>query len=231
MQLSKQANERLWDALIKEALIQDCYNELAELEKTVRPHSFSERFEKNIAKMKRKVFGKERLKATGVIIRNTAAVVMIVIGLTFGVLLTQPEVYAAVENVIKSVFDKFDRYDFSGSDVTVETFNSEMRFRYIPDGYYLSMGNYSPVYVQLIYTNDNDEITFEYAIANGTVFSVDNEHKTHKTLYYGDIEYHYYESYDEDFTNTLIWNNKGYAFEIYAHLPQEELVKIAENIE
>ncbi|MCH5194579.1 MAG: DUF4367 domain-containing protein, partial [Oscillospiraceae bacterium] len=202
MQLSKQANERLWDALIKEALIQDCYNELAELEKTVKPHTFSERFEKNIAKMKRKVFGKERLKAAGVIIRNVAAVVMIVIGLTFGVLLTQPEVYAAVENVIKSVFDNHDEYEFSGSDLTLETFNSEMRFRYIPDGYYLSTGNYSPAYVKLIYTNEHEEIILEYAIAKGLSFSLDNEHNSYETLYINNIEYHYYESFDDDFYNS-----------------------------
>ena len=231
MTLSKQATERLWDALIKEALIQDCYNELAELEKTVKPHTFSERFEKNIAKMKRKVFGKERLKATGAIIRNTAAVVMIVIGLTFGVLLTQPEVYAAVENVIKSVFDGHDDYWITGSNVTVETFNSKMRFGYVPDGYYLCSGTYSPVYVQLIYTNDNDEITFEYAIAKGLSLSLDNEHNSYETLYHNNIEYHYYESHDDDFFNSLIWNDSGYAYSIYAHLPKEEIIKIAENIE
>lgn len=123
MQLSKQANERLWDALIKEALIQDCYNELAELEKTVRPHTFSERFEKNIAKMKRKVFGKERLKSAGVIIRNTAAVVIIVIGLTFGVLLNQPEVYAAVENVIEHQLTEFFFAKLDFATILVTLFN------------------------------------------------------------------------------------------------------------
>lgn len=100
MMLSEQANERLWDALLKEILIQNCCDELAELEKSVKPHTFSKRFEKNITKMKRRVFGKGRLKAAGVVLRNTAAVVTIVIGLTFGVLLNQPEVSAAVEHVI-----------------------------------------------------------------------------------------------------------------------------------
>ena len=107
MKLSEQANERLWDALIKEILIQNCCDELAELEKSVRPHTFSKRFERNISKMKLKVFGKERLKVTGVILRNIAAVILIVVGLTSGALLNQPEVSAAVENVIEHQIRNF----------------------------------------------------------------------------------------------------------------------------
>ena len=107
MMLSEQANERLWDALLKEILIQNCCDELAELEKSVKPHTFSERFEKNISKMKRRVFGKKRLKAAGAVLKNIAAIVMIVIGLTFGVLLNQPEVSAAVENVIEHQVTEF----------------------------------------------------------------------------------------------------------------------------
>ena len=230
---NQQTNEKIFDLLIADALADVWDMELAKYADSgqMEKHKFSDEFERNIRKIRNSIGRKERMKNAGRFSLKFFVTIATIMGIAFGGLLTQPTVFAAVENVIRSVFDKFDRYDFSGSDVTVETFNSEMRFRYIPDGYYLSMGNYSPVYVQLIYTNDNDEITFEYAIANGTVFSVDNEHKTHEALYYGDIEYHYYESYDKDFTNTLIWNNKGYAFEIYAHLPQEELVKIAENIE
>ena len=107
MMLSEQANERLWDALLKEILIQNCCDELAELEKSVKPHTFSGRFERNISKMKRRIFGKKRLKAAGVVLKNTAAAVMIVIGLTFGVLLNQPEVSAAVENVIEHQVTEF----------------------------------------------------------------------------------------------------------------------------
>ena len=41
MPLSKGANERLWDAVIKEALIESMRLELDEAEQNTEPHSFS----------------------------------------------------------------------------------------------------------------------------------------------------------------------------------------------
>lgn len=228
---NRSSNEKIFDLLIRDALIERVDKELSEIGEC-EPHAFSKEFERNVWKIRNSIGRKERMKNAGRFSLKFFVTIATIMGIAFGGLLTQPTVYAAVTNVIRSVFDKFDRYDFSGSELTLENFNSEMRFRYIPDGYYLCSGTYSPVYVQLIYTNDNDEITFEYSIAKGVSLSLDNEHNAYETLYHNNnnIEYHYYESLDDDFFNSLIWYDKGYAFSIYAHLRQDEIVKIAENI-
>lgn len=226
---NRSSNEKIFDLLIRDALIERVDKELSEIGEC-EPHAFSKEFERNVWKIRNSIGRKERMKNAGRFSLKFFVTIATIMGIAFGGLLTQPTVYAAVTNVIRSVFDKFDRYDFSGSEVTVENFNSEMRFRYIPDGYYLCSGTYSPVYVQLKYTNDTDEIIFEYFIADGLSVSIDNEHATYTTFFYNDIEYYYHESFDKNFENVIVWNDKGYVFSINAYLSQEELVKIAENI-
>ena len=229
-------NDEIFDLLLKEALIEKYSKDVRTAMENVKPHDFPPEFEKKIKKIARSIGRQERIQGVCKGLMKVLVIVAAVMGIAFGCLLTQRTVFAAVENVIKSVFDGHDDYWITGSNVTVETFNSKMRFGYVPDGYYLCSGTYSPVYVQLIYTNElytneHDEIMLEYFIADGLRTSVDNEHHTYKTIYHGDIEYHYYESFDDDFDNILIWQDKGYSFNILAHLPQEELVKIALNID
>jgi len=151
--------------------------------------------------------------------------------LLFGGLLTQPEVYAAVQNVFRSVFDKYDKYEYIGEEVTFDNFDDGIRLGYVPDGYCLSEGDYSPFDVTLFYKNETDKIIFEYGIANGLVSYYDNEHNSYEAFNLNGIEYQYYKSNDVDFDNKLIWYEDGYVFGIYAHLSKDELVKIAENIE
>lgn len=70
----------------------------------------------------------------------------------------------------------------------------------------------------------------DYGIANGTSSIYDNEHNSYSVFTINGTEYHYYESYDRDFFNTLVWTKNGYIFSIFAHLSEDELVKIAENV-
>ena len=70
----------------------------------------------------------------------------------------------------------------------------------------------------------------DYSIADGASSIYDNEHNLYVSFTIDGIEYYYYESLDNDFYDKLVWYKEGYAFSIFAHLPKEELVKIAENI-
>lgn len=231
MRLSEEANERLWDALITEALIQDSNNELAELRKNTDPCIFSERFEKNIAKIERQIFGRKSFIEVATIFRNIAAAIMIVIGLSFVVLLTQPEVYAAVENVIRSIFSDRDKYTYQGETKGI-TFNNNIRLGYIPDGYEIRMAFYSTYDMYLTYESTNGEtMEFDYGLAENSSITIDNERHKYYELKYGDVTYYFYEAIDpEADSNILLWYLDGYVFSIDAQLNKNELVKIAENI-
>ncbi|MDE6746391.1 MAG: DUF4367 domain-containing protein [Oscillospiraceae bacterium] len=225
---------KVFDLVLTEALKEYMDIELQEVDELVAkepPHEFSLEFEKKMRKTINSVGRKDRIKkyARGCVkmVLSLAAV----FGIFFGVLLTQPSVFAAVQNVFRSVFDTHDRYEFVSDELTIENFDNSFRLGYVPDGYYLSEGYYSPVAVTLVYTNKLNEITFEYRIAEGSVSSYDNEHNSYMSFYSNGIEYHYYESNDSDFDDKVIWYESGYEFGIYAHLSKDELIKIAENIE
>lgn len=101
----------------------------------------------------------------------------------------------------------------------------------MPDGYYLSGENYTLSYIMLTYTNETDDLIFEYGIANDLTAYYDNEHNSYYEFEHNGSEYYFYESNDSDFKNMIMWFEDGYSFSIVAHLSKEELVKIAENLD
>ncbi len=224
--------EQIFDIVLKEALRESMEREFKEIDEMVidEPHEFSPQFEKKMKKLINSIGRKDRIKKYKRIAVRTIVSVAAAFGLIFGGLLTQPEVFASVQNVFRSVFDTHDRYEYVGEELTTENFDNNIRLGYVPDGYYLSEGYYSPVAVTLVYTNKLNEITFEYGIAESSVSSYDNENNSYVSFYSNGIEYYYYESSDTDFDDKVIWYERGYKFGIYAHLSKDELVNIAENI-
>ena len=231
--ISSASKEKIFDIILADALKESMEREFAEVDKIAEgePHKFSLSFERKMRKLIRSIGRKERIKKCADICFKAVITVSAVFGVIFGGLLTQPDVYAAVKNVFRSVFDTHDRYEFVSDELTVENFDNNIRLGYVPDGYYLSEGFYTTINVSLCYKNETDDITFEYGIANFISTSYDNDHNSYSSFYNNDVEYHYYESSDDDFTNKLIWYADGYFFGIYAHLSEDELVKIAENLE
>lgn len=223
---------KIFDAVLAEALEECLDKELKKYEEIEldEPHEFSPQYKKKMRKIINSVGRKERVKKLKTIVVRTAVSLAAAFGLIFGVLLTQPEVYAAVQNVIRSIFDEYDKYEYVGKELTVENFDDSFRLGYVPEGYNLSLGNYSPAYIMLTYTNENDKILFIYGIADGLVANYDNEHNSFETFSSDGIEYYYYKSNDEDFFNTLLWYDNGYLFVVNAYLSKDELVKIAENV-
>ncbi len=224
--------EQIFDIVLKEALRESMEREFKEIDEMVidEPHEFSPQFEKKMKKLINSIGRKDRIKKYKRIAVRTIVSVAAAFGLIFGGLLTQPEVYAAVQNVFRSIFDKYDKYEYVGEELTIQNFDNNIRLGYVPDGYCLSKGDYSPIDVTLFYKNETDKIIFEYGIANFTTTSYDNEHSSYSSFILNDVEYHYYESNDNVFDNKLIWYKDGYEFGIYAHLSKAELVKIAENL-
>lgn len=224
---------KIFDLVLAEALEECLDKELKEFDeiKLDEPHEFSKEFEKKMRKIINSIGKKDRVKKYVSFGRKAIVTAAAVLGIIFGGLLTQPEVYASVQNVIRNVFDKYDKYEYVGESLTVDNFDDSFRLGYVPDGYSLSNGAYSPVYVVLTYTNENEIIEFSYGIADGLTASYDNEHNFFDTFTAGEIEYYYYNSNDENFYSSLVWYDGGYSFGLNAHLSKDELVKIAENIE
>ncbi len=153
-----------------------------------------------------------------------------VLSISFCILLTQPKVYAAVSDVIKTAISGgFDKYAFQGA---AEKFDSTIRLSYVPDGYKLRLAEYADSIAFLTYENyDEVRINFTYGLAENTSFSIDNERHECKEISKSGTVYHLYIAKEEDDWSSIIWQQNGYAFCIDAHFDADELVKIAENVE
>lgn len=225
--------EKIFDLVLADALMNSLDIEIKKLDddNEYDDHIFPTEFDRKNRKIANSLGRKDRIRKNAQICVKAVVTAAAIMGVIFGGLLTQPPVYAAVQNVIRTIFDKFDKYDYIGEELTIGNFNNNIRLGYVPDGYYLSSGDYSHAFVSLTYADEyENEIMFDYGIANGTSSIYDNEHNSYSTFTINSTEYYYYESYDKDFFNTLVWTKNGYVFSIFAHLSKDELVKIAENV-
>ena len=238
MNLSKNANSRLWDALLKELLIENMNMQVADLSGNDAPMP-SESFEKNISKIARSVGRKEAARNVAKLMKSGAIMIAAVLSISFCILLTQPKVYAAVSDVIKTAISGgFDKYTFSGDNAE---FDSTVRLGYVPQDYELRNAEFfGNAYASLMYVNiadeangkdDPDEINLEYGIAENSSFSIDNERHEYKEISKDGTVYHLYIAKEEGDWSSVIWQKNGYAFCIAAHFDSDELVKIAENVE
>ncbi len=225
--------EKIFDLILADALKESLKKDFERVDKLTEAetHEFSPEFERKVRKIINSVGRKENLKKIKHFAVKSIAPIAVIFSIISGSLLVQPEVFASVQNVFRSVFDKYDKYEYVGEELTFENFDNSFRLGYVPDGYYLSEGSYSRMSVRLTYKNEDKDIKFKYGIAESLSANYDNEHNSYDKFYSNGIEYHYYESNDSDFYSTLIWYDSGYDFSILAHLSKDELVKIAENLE
>lgn len=233
MRLSEQANERLWDSLLNEVLIEDCKNELAELEVTTEPHIFSSDFEKKIQKIRHSVGRKELAIGISVFVRKAAITAAAITGVLFIGFLTQPKVYAAVCDVVRTVFEDHDSYssNASNSNMDGKTFNNSIVPSYIPEGYKLRQAFYGDYNVDLIYENsDNMEMWYSYGTKDGTEISINNERIEYSEKIINGVTYYIYEVTIPNGSNSVIWSLDEYIFMIDSQISVDEIVKIAESV-
>ena len=227
--MNNELKEKIFDLVLKEALQESLVRELREIDEMVAnspPHEFSPQFEKRMKKLINSIGRKDRIKKYKRIAVRTVVSIAAAFGLIFGVLLTQPEVSAAVQNVIRTVFDRYDKHDYIGDELTIENFNNNIRLGYVPDGYYLSSGDYLAANVALIYKDiDDNKIMFDYGIADGTSSIYDNEHNSYSNFTINGMEYNYLRATMMIFMIHL-YGTKMDIFLVYLHIyPKKNLLK------
>lgn len=232
--INQRTNNKIFDLLIADALADVWDMEFAKYDDndTAEEYQFSDEFERNIRKIRNSIGRKERMKNAGRFSLKFFVTIATIMGIAFGGLLTQPTVFASVQNVFRSIFSDHDNYTFSGELPEGSEFDRNKRLGYIPDGYELRMVFYAKEDIFTTYeTDDGKNIEFDYGLATNSSISVDNERSTYYELNYGNITYHYYEALDQEADyNTLIWYSDGYRFSIVGLLSKDEIIKVAENI-
>lgn len=229
-------SEKIFDALIAEALAERWDNELRESleDRNYDDRKFSQEFEKNFRKIRNSIGRKNRIRKAVSICAKFAITAAAAMGIIFGGLLTRSDVYAAVSRAVREVFEKYDTYTYEGEIITADTFDNSIRLGYIPTGFYLTKGEYYPAITDLTYeTEDGDILFFSYIISEGLSSDIDNEHHTYSNFTINGTEYHYYEAKSPDWGNMLFWYSDGYEFTLHdlnAQISLSELIETAENI-
>ncbi len=230
MTMRMKTNEAIFDILLNDALVSMYEEELIELMSLSKEHTYSNKFEKTIKIVGNNINLKERSIAVFRITKKAIVTVAAVFGFLFGGFLTQPSVYAAVENVIKEIFSTNDSYTFINYNSS-EEFDKNIKFGYVPYGYDLRTIYYNNNSVTLIYDDTNDhQIYFEYGKNEGTSISIDNETHKYEKIEKNSNMFNYYEAIDNNDSNILMWHDNYYLYCISAQLSKGEIVKIAENL-
>lgn len=224
-------SDEIFEILLRDGLTKKLSEESETLVAESENHEFSEKFSKNIRKATRKIDSEKRRRTALKVTSRSLVTLACALGVAFCLLLTQPPVYAAVNQVFKQVFDGYDKYSFTETSEDV-TFNTEIRPDYIPDGYKLRMVYYGDINVEVTYEDyDGQRLCFDYSLAtDGTSFSTDNENSTVSEYLIDGIQYYCYQTFDEYGLNTVVWIDDGYIFSISAQIDIDVLVQIAESV-
>jgi hypothetical protein len=230
---SKSLNDEIFDLILTRALKEDCEREVAMYERMAnesKPHVFSEKFEKGIAKISKGLQRKEHTAKFKKVAPKLATVATIMIMVT--ALATNPAIAAFFGRIFVQIADDTARHEFVGDvEITPETFNSELRPSFIPQGYRIQSVWYGYSGVVVEYANEENEIIIvRYGIADDSAVFVNSEHSIQRVVLVNGREAFFYESTDEDFSSNLVWNYGGYAFVILAQISLDEFVQIAESI-
>lgn len=230
--ISRESEPTLFDAVFAQAVVLNFEDELAgippkqELEKI---YSFSA---VHIAKMK-KLFGTDKKKdifrKIGKWSRSVAAVIVIIMALFFGVLLSSPQVQAAVSNVIIELYEKFTSFT-SGTNEQIEVDSTEWWPAYLPAGFseheIFQTGSINEI---CFYNVEGKDITLIY-LKNTDAIAVNNEGVIYSTVTANNIVYHLFESKEEGTRSSIVWDQDGYRFTFLSEYPIKELQKMAISV-
>ncbi len=232
MDCKKALNSDLFEAMMKRALIERYMGEVDRLKTESADEPFSESLDKKARKIIRKVGRKEQLINVARLSAKSLAIALMVLGITFGIMLTQPKVYAAVWDVVRTAFEDHDSYSSNivSSDMDDKTFDNSIVPSYIPEGYKLRQAFYGDYDVNMIYENiDDEDIHYSYGAKEGAEIFINNERVEFSERLKDGITYYDYKSKMDDY-NTVIWYKGDYYFELKSQLPIDEIVKIAESV-
>ncbi len=229
MMTDNNKNDHIFDALFRQAVIDNYEEELSmfsSAEGLSKQYSFSDT---HIARMKRlfaRTERRERLKSVTRWARRCAAVIIVGTLLLFGALMTVPEVRATAATVIIQWFQQFTKFT-SGQNAPHEP--QEWEPSYLPEGFtedvrYGDFGRGTIRYSD----SGGSTIAFTY-IAQGDSVAVDNENRQFYELVEADILYYVFESSTSDIDTSIIWDQEGYRFVLKGQISSDELLNMARS--
>lgn len=229
--ISKDANDRIFEALFCQAVIDNYEEELSMIpseEELSKLHSFSNRHIEGINRLFAQDKRNERLKATAKWARRCAAVLIVGTVLLFASLMTVSEVRATVTAVVIEWFEQFTKFTSEhGSSKELQAWEPS----YLPEGFVEDerYGDFGRLTIRYLATGDK-AMTFTYTSQSDSA-SIDNDQRNFSSIEISGITYYIFEAETPDKESTVIWDADGYRFVARGQLSAAELIKIAESVE
>ena len=223
-----------FDAILRDAVAEAAEAQAAALTDAAQElpeHRFSRRFQRRIARLL-----KDPLRYARPVWQQalrTAAMILVTLGLTGTVLLSFPQVRAAVWNFLRTVYETHTEYRFTepAPEETAEL--PTLHANWLPEGYEETYVRNTGNDVLIEHRNEsNNIISIQYSIANeGSVFSIDNEHTTETTITFNGTSYISYFNKETGWRSLTWFSADGDVFyQLDGPCTTEELLKIKENL-
>lgn len=231
--MDKFLNEELFEVVLEKAFIEHekellkSYPDDVELDRKYPISKKEIRRFKNI--VKEKEYGKKLVR---VYLERAAVIVLCMISLFFALIMTSPEVRAAVENVILKWYDKYTEFIFTDVSIGFDAEKVEdVEIGYVPEDFILDFEEEEKQRF-LYYKNSNDEekyLTIEIFYSENTNISMDNERYIYEKLTVNSCEAWLSYSDSDDF-KSIILVGPNVTVCIAGMLSVDEIIKIAENV-
>jgi len=232
------AREIYYETLVKQALEEIMLKEADELlpndalEGVVIPSA------RHIRRMKL-LFARYRqitvIKKIVPVVRKSVAVILVVMGIVFSVLLSDPQVRAAITHYVIEIYEKFIHIQFTNENREVnstelENSDSTWYISELPEGYQLTRDTRIGNIHRQIYEYEGVLIDLKVSSGTGSAVNSDVETRNFLSEVHNGVEYKYGQSVSESFENQVVWVNGEYKFVLVSMIPISALLEIAQNV-
>lgn len=232
--MDKLFNEELFEFLLEKAFVQHeeelqkTYPDDEELEKTYPTNRKKIRRYKKI--IKEKEYGR---KLIWMYVNRAAVAFLCIISLIFGLVMTNSEVRASVENVVLKWYDKYTEFVFNETSDEFDSYKLEdFKIGYIPEDFELQYEeNYGDLRDICFINTKKEEAIFVVQIFDNdrTSVFVDNEQMSYEKTKIGSHEAWLMYNDADRYGSLLIVDTK-FSILIVGDLSKEDIIKIARNI-
>lgn len=219
------------DDMLRDAVARSYEIYVGHFESTYDPdkqHEFSVRFQKKIVKLKRKVDSPFFYGA----LRYVASILLAAAVSLSAWLAVDVKAREAFFGWIKEVYETYFVYRFN-DEANENVTPASYRLGWLPEGYSELFIREEAHTTSIIYADGSTSMmTFKYMHSlNLTEWYIDTSELVKKPASVNGIAADLFLATDKETANVVMWISEGTAFYISAFLGEEELIKIAENIE
>jgi hypothetical protein len=230
----KIARNSRFDTMFEQAFIKyvdDGLDKIPPREELEKIYTFSDRHNARMERLFAWDKRRDIWKAAFVWGKRAAACVTITVTIAFAVLMANPTVYAAVQGTVIEWFDQFTRYSMKTEQPAppLNMADNVWYPTYLPEGFSETAATVDSDIATAIYANEGGGvITLIYASVIGSA-SVNNEGVAHAEKMVNGIKYDLYVAYEENKSNSIVWENGGVRFQLVSDIQMAELLKIAQS--